>query len=115
MMEGKIITRMFDAMDEADLALVIQQSARRLLTLRAEVPDTAFWFDTLQRITKMLNAVPTVNEKEKQLILHPAPGTNGRIRAVRNLRERTGMRLKAACEIVETWMKKHNLDVIKNA
>src|SRR5438045_1102803 len=95
----------FEAMDERDLALVLTQVNRRMLMLRAGVPDTVFWYSVLARICKLLSASPTLTTSEKNLLSNPPKDVNARIQVIKRLRERSGARLYACRDIVDEWMK----------
>lgn len=105
----------FENFDEHDLSIVLQQVRRRLTELRYETPDAMFWINALTRMSKWLAASPTLTEQEKEVIRNPPDGlTTGRIRAIKMLRERTGMRLRACQEIVNKWMTDNSIPILSN-
>jgi hypothetical protein len=104
----------FDKLNENELAMVLQQVARRMLFLRCTTPDSGFWYDVLMRVGKWLNADPIVNDVEKAILHNPEPDTSGRVRAMRNMRERSGLQLSACKHIVDDWIK-HNLDFVHHS
>lgn len=103
---NKIINHVFDSFDESDLALILQQVGKRFLILRSAYPDSAFWFSIIQRVIKVLSSSPQLNDEEKNLILNPPENGNGNIKAIRSLRDRTGLRLRACKDIIDAWIEK---------
>lgn len=105
----------FDRLDENELNLVLNQVARRMLVLRAGVPDATFWFGVLMRVGRWLQTEPVVNEVEKEYLLNPkldnGSPISGRVRAMKNMRERTGANLSACKEIVDLWIK-DNIEIV---
>lgn len=98
----------FDKLDENQLALVLNQVARRMLFLRSTTPDTSFWYSVLMRVNKWLSTEPVVNEVEKRILIDP-PFDDGkpisaRTRAIRHMRERSGTQLSACMKIVDKWV-----------
>jgi hypothetical protein len=96
-----------EQLNEHQLAEIIHSVGKRMLVLRVEDKDSPFWFDVLMRVNKVLKATPMLNEVEQKLILHSPPEVNGTISAVRSLRERSGMRLRACYDIVEKWKREN--------
>lgn len=104
------LNKFFNEMDESDLALILDEIGKRMLIIRAGTPSAPFWFGVLCRISRWLNNAPSLNEAEKSLVRGPWPdGVNGKIRAMINLRVRTGIRLTHSKQIVEQWIKENNL------
>lgn len=101
----------FDKLDENELRLVINQVARRMMILRATTPDAAFWYGVLMRVNKWLSTTPEVNDEEKELLINPPTAISGRARAMKNMRERSGMQLSACKDIVDAWIK-DNIDKV---
>lgn len=101
----------FDNLDEDQLRLVINQVARRMLILRCTTPDVAFWHSALMRVNKWLGSTPAVNEIEEKYLTSPAENTSGRVRAIRHMRERSGMQMAAVKEIIDAWIKE-NLSIV---
>ncbi len=105
MSENGLNQKSFDAFDEQDLSLVLIQVARRMLALRPNTPDIGFWHSTIYKASKFLNSFPSLTDEEKNLIIN----TNGagKITAIKKMRERTGMRLRACNDIVKEWVVKN--------
>lgn len=97
----------FDKLDENELSLVLDQVARRMMMLRTSTPDAAFWYGVLRRVGKWLSTEPVVNEVEKNLLFSPPTNLNGRTRAIKSMRERSGANMAACIEIVDKWVLDH--------
>lgn len=106
MVNESLNKKSFDLFDEQDLSLVLNQVARRMLQLRPNTPDIGFWHTTIFRISKFLNSFPNLTEEEKQIIINAKDGA-GKVAAVRKMRERTGMRLRACHDIIKDWAEKN--------
>lgn len=103
-----LLNKSFNEMDIDELTIIINQVGRRILEIRQKAPNVVFWFGLVCRLSKWLNNEPHLNEAEKQLIIGPNPvQVNGRIRAIKHLRERTGMPLRHAATIVDEWTDKY--------
>lgn len=106
-MEEALINKLFesfDKLDENELTLVINQVARRMIMLRASTPDSTFWYGVLMRVNKWLKTDPHVNEAEKAHLLAPPGSLNGRTRAIKSMRERSGANMAACMDIVDKWI-----------
>lgn len=101
----------FDKLDENELAMVINQISRRMAVLRCTSPDIAFWHGVLMRVCKWLATEPVVNESEKKLLIDPPTNVSGRTRAVKNMRERSGMNMSTCMGIIDAFIH-DNLDKV---
>ena len=100
-----ILETTLNSFDENQLGMLLHQIGRRMLILRATTPDSAFWYSVLMRVNKWLSTTPILDDEEKTLLCtEPGPGVSQRIRAVRHLRDRTGMRLHACLDLVDDWI-----------
>lgn len=117
-MEETLGNKTFDALDENELNLVLNQVARRMLVLRAGVPDASLWYGVLMRVGKWLRTEPVLNDTEKNFLIDPpldnGKPISGRIRAIRNMRERSGGNLSACKEIIDAWIK-DNFDAVHSS
>ncbi len=104
----------FDQLDENELALVLNQIGRRMLVLRSDVPDSAFWYGVLMRVNKWLATQPFVNDAEKQLLVNPPSNVSGRVRAIKSMRERSGRNMYSCMAVVDKWIKE-NLDLVHDS
>jgi hypothetical protein len=111
-MDEIIVNKMFetfDKLDENELTLIINQVARRMMTLRCATPDTAFWYSVLLRVSKWLATTPFVDETEKKFLINPPfdgeTRLSGRVQAMKHMRERSGAQLSACKEIIDVWIK----------
>ena len=100
--EESDIEGMFDSLDTYELSLVLRQLGKRMLILRQSVPDSGFWFGVVERVSQWLQYDVTLNEDEKKILIEDP---RNRSKAMLSLRRRTGMKLCAVKEIVETWMR----------
>ncbi len=114
-MEEKNVDKLFetfDKLDENELTLVLNQVGRRMLILRASAPDSSFWYSILMRVNKWLATEPIVNEDEKKLLINEQPSNlNGRTRAIKNMRERSGRNMSACMAVVDKWIS-DNIDLV---
>lgn len=117
-MEEALVNKMFesfDKLDENELALVLNQVARRMLVLRVSTPDASFWYGVLMRVGKWLQTEPFVNEAEKKFLVDPpfdnGRPVSGRVKAIKSMRERSGAQMSACKEIIDVWIKE-NFDIV---
>lgn len=109
--ETKLLNNTFEAFGENELTAILHQVAKRMMVLRSRTPDALFWFNVLMRVNKWLSVAPVISENEKALLL-TAPGTvSGRTKAIMSLRSRSGMRLYACKDIIDTFIK-DNMDLV---
>lgn len=113
-MEEQLVDKLFESfnqLDENELTLVINQVARRMMMLRYDTPDSSFWFGVLMRVSKWLAADPRINETEKDMLLSPPATlsghspTHGRVRAIKNMRDRSGRNMTACMAVIDGWIK----------
>jgi len=99
------ISETFDELDENELAIVLTQVARRMSVLRCTTPDMLFWHSVIMRVNKWLSTEPVLNHVEKEFLLSPPANTSGRLRAMRSMRDRSGMQINACKEVIDAWIK----------
>jgi len=109
MNDVKILGKMLDGLDDKDLSYILLQVARRILVSRADSKDCSFWFFVLSRVAKWLDNPPVFTDEERLFLTNPPEGVNGKIRAIKSIRARTGMRLFEIKTLVETWMTDNNI------
>ena len=63
------------------------------------------------RVSKWLSTSPTLNSAEKLLLIAPPVGVHGRIRAIKEMRDRSGRNLMPCMTVVDDWISKHLDDV----
>lgn len=111
--EIKMIDRMLTGLSERDLSEVLLALGRRIVAKR-QSKDATTVFTMLTKIAKWLDGVVPLNAEEKSLLTEPQPeGINGRIRAIKCYRERTGMRLIQAKNVIDAWVVKNITDPSK--
>lgn len=110
MEDSNILDKTFDHFDENDLSLTIRQIARRMVLLKQDIPDIGFMYDTMINFSKIIEG-GTMNDEEKNLILNPPPGSDGVAKAIVALKNRLGMRVHAAKNVVDRWIKHNNIKV----
>lgn len=104
--EDKVISHMFDNIDEQDISIIIKHVARRMLLLRSNSSHASFWFNALTKFNKWIVAdLKQLTQQEIEAIKNPPVGSKGWLLATRMVRERTGLGLQAAKKIVDQWLK----------